>query len=122
MKPGFSVSTINPSKSKTIAASVILNKPKNRRFRLTQLLSSDLLSLERGFDTASGSALDGEFEELAIGKKTLQLQGSILRAVRSVDHIDHGISAEIASDGSLRRFAGIGGAHQVTNKRHGVFA
>src|ERR1700722_15932148 len=98
MKPGFSVSTINPSKSKTIAASVILIKPKNRRFRLTHLLSSDLLSLDGRSDTASRSAFDGEFEKLAIGKKALQLQGSILRAVRSVDHIDHGVFPEIASD------------------------
>src|SRR5277367_5084428 len=96
MKPGFSVSTINPSKSKTIASSVILIKPEANHH-------------------SPGLTLAGDFEKIAIGEKAFQLQCCVLRAVRTVDHVEHGVSTEVSSDGSLRRFSRIGRAHEVAN-------
>src|ERR1700680_5324874 len=103
MKPGFSVSTINPSKSKTIAASVILIKPEANH-------------------NSPGLTLAADFEKIAIGEKAFQLPRRVLRAVRTVDYIKHGISAEITSDRSLRRFPRIGWAHKVANARYSIFA
>ena len=100
MKPGFSVSTINPSKSKTSAASIILIKTEiPSEIRGDRTIPQRLL-IQPIEQFALTFAAD--FEEIRIGKKAFQLQGSVLEAVRPVDHIDHGVFAEIAADCSWR--------------------
>src|SRR6476659_5838576 len=98
MKPGVSVSTTSPSKSKTIAARVpsTIDKPRN-------------------------STLEAHFEKLVVGKEALQFSSSVPWAVGSMNHIEHYVPAEIASDRSFRGFARIGRTHQFTDQRHRIF-
>src|SRR5215469_16269810 len=91
MKPGVSVSTINPSKSKTIAASVILvvvsvAPEKWEAGGAGRRLSGNPPDPGWGSESTSrpSSALKADFEKFRIGKESFQLHDSILRAIGPV--------------------------------------
>src|SRR5215469_18001017 len=129
MKPGVSVSTINPSKSKTIAASVILVvvsvAPEKWRLEVLVGGSPVILRIPGGApnqQAARFSALKADFEKLRIGKESLQLHDSILRAIGPMNHIEHDVPAKVASDRSLCGLSGISRSHEFADQSDSILA
>src|SRR5262249_10939201 len=67
------------------------------------------------------SALKADFEKLRIGKESLQLHDSILRAIGPVNHIEHDVPAKVASDRSLCGLSGISRTHEFADQSDSVF-